>query len=80
MRGFLALFANPPLRTPRTPVLITHARHTLTLMSRYPPPNEHIAFHALPDAVGAIRCTLYLYTHLVALARPIWLSIPAVLQ
>jgi hypothetical protein len=38
------------------------------------------AFHALPDAVGAIRCTLYLDAHLVAWACPAWLSIPAVLQ
>jgi hypothetical protein len=28
--------------------------------------HKHKALHALPDAVGAIRCTLYLYTHLVA--------------
>ncbi len=28
--------------------------------------HKHKVFHALPDAVGAIRCTLYLNTHLVA--------------
>jgi hypothetical protein len=42
--------------------------------------HKHKALHVLPDAVGAIRCTLYLYTHLVASACPIWLSLPAVLQ
>jgi len=28
--------------------------------------HKHKALHTLPDAVGAVSCTLYLYTHLVA--------------
>jgi hypothetical protein len=38
------------------------------------------AIDTLPDALGAMRCTLYVYTHLVALACHTWLSIPAVVQ
>ncbi len=34
--------------------------------SHPPQKHEYKALHTLPDAVGAISCTLYLYTHLVA--------------
>ncbi len=33
------------------------------IMMAHTQTHKHKALHTLPDAVGAISCTLYLYTH-----------------